>query len=341
LRGATVRLRARRGVVFASGGFTHDADLVRSFQPGPVFGGCAVPTNEGDFVRIAESLGAKLGNMASAWRAQIVLEQALQFSSTPDDVFMPPGDSMILVNRFGRRVVDEKSNYNERTRIHYVWDPVRHEWANLLLFMIYDERTAALFGGRFPLPPPGTSAPYVVSAPSLAALGSALDARLKELAGRTGGVRLDSSFGQSLASTVKTFNADAARGVDPQFSRGANVYDREWHAKIWSFPNPGTKYPLPTKNVTMYPIRETGPAHAIILAAGTLDTNGGPVIDRGARVLDALAGKPIPGLFGAGNCIASPTGPYYYAGGGTLGPAVTFGCIAGENAAREPVREIA
>jgi 3-oxosteroid 1-dehydrogenase len=341
LGGPTLRLRARRGVVFASGGFTHDAELVRNFQPGPVFGGCAVPTNEGDFVRIAESLGAKLGNMPSAWRAQIVLEQALQFSSTPDDVFMPPGDSMIMVNRFGRRVVDEKSNYNERTRVHYVWDPVRHEWANLLLFMVYDERTAALFGGRFPLPAPGTSAPYVISAPSLAALGPALDARLEEVAGRTGGVRLDSSFAQSLATTVKTFNADAARGVDPEFLRGASVYDREWHAKIWSFANPGTKYPLPTRNVTMYPIRESGPAHAIILAAGTLDTNGGPVIDRSARVLDATAGKPISGLFGAGNCIASPTGPYYYAGGGTLGPAVTFGCIAGENAAREPVKELA
>ena len=340
LGGASVRVRARRGVVFASGGFTHDAELVRSFQPGPVFGGCAVPTNEGDFVRIGESLGAKLGNMPSAWRAQIVLEQALQFSSTPDDVFMPPGDSMILVNRFGRRVVDEKSNYNERTRAHYVWDPVRHEWANLLLFMIYDQRTAELFAGRFPLPAAGLAAPYVIGAPNVAALGAAIDARLAELAGRTGGVRLDKSFAQSLAATVKTWNANAARGVDPEFQRGERVYDREWHAKIWSFANPGTKHALPTKNVTMFPIREAGPLYAIILAGGTLDTNGGPVVDRSARVLDST-GKPIPGLFGAGNCIASPTGPSYYAGGGTLGPAVTFGCIAGESAAREPVKDLA
>jgi 3-oxosteroid 1-dehydrogenase len=340
LGGSRVRVRARRGVVFASGGFTHDDELVRSFQPGPVFGGCAVPTNQGDFVRIAQSLGAKLGNMPSAWRAQIVLEQALQFSSTPDDVFMPPGDSMVLVNRFGRRVVDEKANYNERTRVHYAWDPVRHEWANLLLFMIYDQRTAELFGGRFPLPAAGTSAPYVVQGASVAALEKALDARLAELAGRTGGVRLAPEFKAQFADTLARWNRDAARGVDSEFERGERLYDREWHAKIWSFANPGTKHKLPAKNVTMYPIATGGPLYAVILAAGTLDTNGGPVIDRSGRVLDAT-GKAIPGLFGAGNCIASPTGPYYYAGGGTLGPAVTFGCIAGENAAREPVKELA
>ena len=179
---APLRVRARRGVVFASGGFTHDDELVRNFQPGPIFGGCAVPTNQGDFVRIAESLGARLGHMQSAWRAQVVLEQALQFSSTPDDVFMPPGDSMILVNRFGRRVVDEKANYNERTRVHFAWDPVRHEWANLLLFMVYDQRTAELFGGRFPLPAAGTSAPYVQQGRELA--GAREGARRAARAGR-------------------------------------------------------------------------------------------------------------------------------------------------------------
>jgi hypothetical protein len=278
--------------------------------------------------------------MQSAWRAQIVLEQALQFSSTPDDVFMPPGDSMILVNRLGVRVVDEKANYNERTRVHYVWDPVRHEWINLLLFMVYDQRTAELYGGRFPLPAAGTSAPYVVSAATLAALGTALDARLGQYAGRTGGVRLDPGFARTLGATVTRWNQMSARGVDLDFHRGEGIYDREWHLKIWSFPNQGTKHALDQKNVTMHALSARGPYHAIILAAGTLDTNGGPVINRNAQVLDAT-GQPIPGLYGAGNCIASPTGPYYYAGGGTLGPAVTFGCIAGEGAAQEPPKELA
>lgn len=337
--GPIVRVRARHGVIFASGGYTHAHELVRNFQPGPVFGGCAVPTNEGDFVALASSVGAKLGHMQSAWRAQLVLEQALQFSSTPDDVFMPPGDSMILVNRFGVRVVDEKANYNERTRIHYVWDPVRHEWTNLLLFMIYDQRTAELYAGRYPLPAAGMKASWVISAPTLAGLAQTLDARLGQVAQHTGGLRLEPAFPQTLQATIARWNRHAERGVDPDFSRGARLYDREWHLKIWSFPNPGTRHAIDQRNPALRPISSRGPYYAIILAPGTLDTNGGPVIDKNAQVLDA-SGRPIPGLFGAGNCIASPTGPAYYAGGGTLGPAVTFGCIAGESAARAPEKAL-
>jgi 3-oxosteroid 1-dehydrogenase len=331
--GSTVRVRARRGVIFGSGGYTHNRELVLHYQPGPVFGGCAVPTNEGDFIYMATAAGAKLAQMHGAWRAQIVLEQALQFSSTPDDVFMPPGDSTILVNRDGQRVVNETANYNERTRVHYVWDPVTHSWPNMLLFMIYDRRGAELYGGRFPIPAPGTQAPYVIEGANRLELTRAIQARLAKLAGRTGGFTLSDHFMTGLAANMRRFNGFAESGNDEDFGRGRMLYDRLWHSRVWSYPNPGTDHELGSNpNPTMHPMAEDGPYYCIILAPGTLDTNGGPMIDAQARVLDS-AGQPIPGLWGAGNCVGAPTGNYYYGGGGTLGPAVTFGYLAGRNAA--------
>src|SRR4051794_10185318 len=53
-----LRARARKAVIFASGGFTHDLELRQNHLASPVFGGCAAATNEGDFVRIATPLGA-------------------------------------------------------------------------------------------------------------------------------------------------------------------------------------------------------------------------------------------------------------------------------------------
>ena len=89
----------------------------------------------------------------------------------------------------------------------------------------------------------------------------------------------------------------------------------------------------------MYPISQSGPYFAIMVAAGVLDTNGGPIINAHSQVIDT-AGRPIPGLYGAGNCIASPVGQGYWGAGSTLGPALTFGTIAGRNAAAEPMKSM-
>ncbi|AMK20790.1 MULTISPECIES: FAD-dependent oxidoreductase [Sphingomonadales] len=121
--GKEVSFGARKGVIFATGGFTYNREMLNLHQTGPVYGGCGVPTNTGDFVSIAGAVGAKLGNMGSAWRAEIVLEEALEYVSVPSDVWIPPGDSMFIVNRYGNRVFNEKRNYHDRARVHQHYDP--------------------------------------------------------------------------------------------------------------------------------------------------------------------------------------------------------------------------
>ena len=71
--GTTRRFKARKAVIFASGGFTHDVDLRKNYLSAPVFGGCAAPTNEGDFVHIGSAVGAELRNMNYSCMCPIVL----------------------------------------------------------------------------------------------------------------------------------------------------------------------------------------------------------------------------------------------------------------------------
>lgn len=334
--GATVSFRGRKAVVFGSGGYTHNADLMLRLQRGPHFGGCAAPTNTGDFFYLATEIGAMPANTAGAWRAEIVLEQALSDPDGVHNVFYVLGDSMLEVNKYGVRIMDEKRNYTDRTMLHFVWDPNRAEWTNMLVFYVYDERTATLWQGFPPLPPQGAVAPYVITADTLDGLAAEIGDRLKKLAPRIGGFELDSTFAETLHRTVERYNGFAVSGLDEDFARGEFAYDREWT----TFPPlvPGVEWPPPgSKNITMYPLSPTGPYHAIILGAGTLDTNGGPMINAKAQVLDTHE-RPIPGLYGAGNCIASPTANAYWGAGSTIGPALTFGYIAGLNAVQEAAR---
>lgn len=325
--GGTVSVRARRATVFATGGYAHNLSLVRRHQPAYLYGSCAKEVSTGDFIAIAGAAGAAMGDLSGAWRTQIVLDEALVSRYLAQGVFYPPGDSMIQVNRYGRRAVDENRNYNDRTEVHAVYDPTEAEYPNQLMFMIYDQRTAETFAGVYPLPEKPDGGVHVIRGDTLAGLGEALDRRLAEIENETGGLRLAADFARNLEATVQRFNGFAVAGRDADFDRGGAAYDSEWHA-VFSPRRPDSPWPPnPYPSVTMHPFRDEGPYYAIILAAGALDTNGGPLIDAGARVLNGQ-GLPIPGLYGAGNCIASPSRDAYYGAGHTLAMSLTFAYIA-------------
>jgi len=325
-RAGTMLVRARRGVVFASGGFAHNAAMAADYLRGPIFGGCAAGTNTGDLVRIAASVGAALGNMSNAWWSQVVVETA-RHGPTIKDVWLPFGDSMIQVNRHGRRAVNEKMVYNERSQVHFLWSAHGREYPNLLMFMIYDEAVANAPGTmssmRQPVPLAGENASHVITGHTWDDLARNIDARLEQLAELTGGLRLAPDFVSELRQTIARFNGFAETGRDLDFHRGETPIQVAWHG-------------LPRRpgmtNPTMHPLAGHGPYHAIILGAGALDTKGGPRINPDGQIL-SVDGKPIPGLYGAGNCIAAPAGQAYWSAGATIGSALTFGYLAGRHAA--------
>jgi predicted oxidoreductase len=238
----------------------------------------------------------------------------------------------VVVNLAGRRIVNEKRNYHDRTRAMYAFDANEARYPNLINVMVYDERVAEMHAGVYPLPEFHGAEDYVVSAAGVDALASALTERLARFAGATGGARLAPDFPAVLAATLARFNEFADRGVDADFGRGAYRYDLSWARA-----NPGRPSAQhranDRPNPTMYPI-DSRRLHAILLAPGVLDTTGGPLTDAHARVLD-LQRRPIPSLYGAGNCVASAAGDSYWGAGATLGNALTFGFLAGEHAASQ------
>ncbi len=214
-----------------------------------------------------------------------------------------------------------------------------------------------------PIPAAGASPSYLLKGESFESLASAIDTRLQELAPQLGAIRLDHHFVANLNETAERFARFAKAGKDDDFGRDSNyagrllstgglVADVVFGDKKSESASPPPKADTPktfraasreeldpeTPNRAMRALRNSGPYYAVLLGGGTLDTKGGPLINANAQVLDKN-GQVISGLYGAGNCIASPVAAAYYGPGGTIGPAVTFGYIAGEHAAHSAVKE--
>lgn len=328
--GEKLRIRAEKGVVFGTGGYSHNADLCNIHQPA-VYGSCSLPGSTGDFIPLAQEAGAKMGSMGLGWRSQVVLGEALASRAVGLGAFVLPGDSMILVNKYGERVVNEKRDYNDRTQAHFPYDPGHEEYPNHLMFMLFDARSIDAFGGAFPFPVDEKEQPHLLKADSWDALASKISAQLAGWSGKTGGVELSDDWAAKVRQTVARYNGFAKSGVDADFGRGKYLYDREWHL-LFSARRQGTAQPEnPYPNITMHPFADNGPYYAIVLAPGTLDTAGGPQVNANAQVQGANS-EPIEGLYAAGNCISAPTGQAYLGAGGTIGPAVAFGYIAAKHA---------
>ena len=323
------RFFARKAVVFCTGGFTHDVELRKNYLAAPVFGGCAARGNEGDFIYIAGAVSAQLRNMNYAWMCPIVFEKAMARDPELIGTFSPSGDLMIYVNKEGRRVANEKLAYNEMAQVFFEWDGARAEYPNLLLFAIWDQRSqehsASDEYGRF-IVPPGTNDAHVMKGMTLAALGNAIAERLERYKAVTGGLALSPDFGKNLAVTIQRFNGFATGGRDLDFKRGERQVELLFNGSVAPSPS--------APNPTMFPISDQGPYYAALLTGGNLDTKGGPKTNVAGQVVDDQD-KPIAGLYGVGNCVASASARAYWAGGATIGPILAFSYLAAAAADKE------
>ena len=294
---------AKRGVVLACGGFEWNKDMVRAFIGREVFP-LSPPQNEGDGHRMVMEAGAALANMTSFWGQPALLDPEVEFEGNP---LYQMGSSrsakgVILVNRNGTRFVNEGVTYQDFPKALGAYDPVALDYPTENVWMIFDQSTK---DATVILPSilPGTPAPeWMAHAPTIRALAEEIG--------------LDPD---SLEDTVARWNEQVAAGDDPDFHRGTVRFEAHMSGAF------------PTPSGSMGAV-ETAPFYAMPLYDGTLGTNGGPRIDEHARVL-RHDGRPIPGLYAAGNASASVFGPAYPGGGATIGPALTFGYLAGRHAA--------
>ncbi len=297
---STVNISTSRGVILAAGGFDHNDDMVAAFMRGPIDYSAAPETVTGDGVLMAMAAGAQMRNMNNCWGTPFYLSPG---RAVGDYGFTRGKPGAIVVNRFGKRFADESSQYAVFNRAFHMWDTGLQDYINIPAYTIIDSDYFARYGFA-DVSSGGNTPSYVTSANTLGDLASALNISPS-----------------GLQATVAQFNTYATNGVDPDFGRGEPILDKTTN---------GDPTRSDLKNICLAPLLKP-PFYGQRIHPGMLGTCGGPRINSNGQVLDQ-GGNPIPGLYGAGNDVAALWGAGYPGGGGTIGPAMVFGYLAGKYA---------
>jgi 3-oxosteroid 1-dehydrogenase len=305
-RGRELEIRAASGVILASGGFSRNRQMRARHQP-RVIGDWTHSSvgDEGDGIRAGLEVGAAVAQMDEAWwmptsimsdgsRHMCAWERCKPFS--------------IMVDRAGHRLCNESGSYME------VGQRMLDRQAALgggdPFWLVFDVRHRR----RYPF----ATWPAALTPRSAVRTGYLKKAEtLSDLAGQCG---IDVA---GLLQTVARYNQMCAKGIDEEFHRGEDAFDR-YYGDPTVKPNP-----------TMGPVAKA-PFYAVAMYPGDIGTNGGLLTDADARVLRE-DGSPIDGLYATGNCTASVMGRSYPGAGATIAPSMVFGYVAAKNAAAKHV----
>jgi 3-oxosteroid 1-dehydrogenase len=289
-------------VLVASGGYTNNEELKRLWLDRPLVHTCDVASNQGDGHLMGAAIGAQLAGLGDAWwmpHMPLGMEGAgVNAAGTREDRILP---HTLIVNGLGKRFMNEALNYYDAGKSFGAkTGAAPRDFPAWFIFDRQGVERYALLAWKIP---PGDPPAWLHVADSVAALADSIG--------------VDAG---TLQATIARFNGFARSGVDEDFGRGANAWDRAWGD------------PANTPNPSLGSV-EKAPFYALPIYPGAISTRGGLRVDARGRVLSAARGAPIPGLYAAGNC-SNASAPGAYCGpGASIGPAMTFAYLAGREVA--------
>jgi succinate dehydrogenase/fumarate reductase flavoprotein subunit len=301
----------RRGVILATGGFSHDRARRAALYPHQAQDVSMVPeTATGDGLRFGEGVGGRVeegqfgsGFWTPASRYVRADGRRVVFPHSVTDRGKP---GLIAVNAEGRRFTNEAVSYHAFVKAMLRAD---NSGQTIPARLICDSRFIWKYGL-------GAIKPMTLRLQPFKAAGYLSEARtIGDLAKRIG---VDA---QVLEATVARHNQDARNGVDTAFGRGGDVYQRHYGD------------PEICPNPCMAPI-EKPPFYSVSVYPADLGTAAGLATNEHAQVLDD-DGSPTPGLYACGADMRSIMQGAYPGPGVTIGPALVFGYLAAQHIARE------
>lgn len=309
--GRDIVVKARRGIVLATGGYAHNSTHRAAFMPQPVpRHSMSHPGNSGDGISIGQRIGARI---APEEHGNSGLWTPVSLTTRPDGSqgFFPhlvmdrakPG--LLAVNAAGVRFCNEAASYHDFVEAMFE----SHKTVpSIPAHLICD----APFIKKYGL---GLVYPGADNLARLERAGYLFRAdTLDELAGR---ISVDAA---ALKQTVARHNRFAETGVDLDFGKGEtelNCFNGDPDHK----PNPCIGR------------LQTAPYYAVAVWPADIAVSTGLSTDIDARVL-GHDGRPIPGLYACGNDMASVMVGSYPGPGTTLGPALVFAYRAAMHARR-------
>jgi 3-oxosteroid 1-dehydrogenase len=313
-QGRELRVRVRRGVVLAGGGFAASPQWRAQHLPSPTpqFTRAGEGAT-GDTLALAQAVGGALGESRddnAFWFPSSIGRRRDGSTAVFPHIWDRAKPGIVAVNVAGRRFVDESVSYHRFTRAMY---DSHKSVPTIPAWLVIDSRALGRYG--LGMVRPHTATPLLRKYITAGYLHRG--ATLRELAASIG---VDAD---GLEQTVATTNRDAVTGVDTEFGKGRSTFGRQYGD------------PTHRPNVNLGAIDEA-PYYAIAVVPTPLGTALGLRTDPSARVLDET-GAPIPGLYACGNDANSVMASEYPGAGCQVGAALTFGHVAARHAASEEI----